>query len=145
MKQAETERLGRQAAEATQAGLNLLSPIESYGQQENTYSDDRFPTRLGVEQMTLVLAYRDGDRGLKPWSDDPHPVRALALSEVQMALQKYKQLPLGDQQRHREIAAFTANWKDWELKAKAVAVVEEDGSICEGLRYCRDLGLVIRL
>ena len=140
----ENERLGQQAAEAAHAQLSLLSPHEGYGQQEKIFPDEHFPTRLGIPHMTLILT-RIGDAGtLVPLSQDPDPRRARELSEVQMSKYKYQALPLpGMQQTCPEIQAFTADWKDWERIVKAVAIVADDGTICEGLRYVADRGLLI--
>lgn len=139
---AETDRIGKQAAQRGQARQHLLEPGRAYGFEENVFNDQVFPTRLGEEQMTLVLTRKDASGTLVPWSQDPDRFHALALSEVQLALRKYRPLALSDLQATPEIGVFTAGWKDWERATKAVAVVAEDGAICEGLRYERDRGLI---
>lgn len=143
LEQAELERIGRQSAERGLARQHLLNPLHAYGSMENSFADEKFPTRLGEDQMTLILVRADGQRGLLPWSDDPDPSRALALSEVQIALRKYQPLPLAAMQSRLDIVAFTASWKEWEHTVKAVAVVAPDGTICDGLRYEADRGLLI--
>ena len=142
LESAEMETLGTAAAHAGQARLNLLNPVHAYSSAENIFPDDLFPTRLGEQQMTLVLTRRT-DAGLVPWAADANPIRAEALSEVQISLAKYRRTALAAEQDTAEIAAFTRRWKDWERAAKAVAPVGEDGRIVEGLRYDLTLGLLV--
>jgi len=78
-----------------------------------------------------------------PRASDANPIRAEALSEVQLSLAKYRRTSLGLAQDSAEIATFTRRWKDWERSAKAVAVVGEGGEIVEGLRYDLTLGLLV--
>ena len=74
-----------------QMALNsLVSTNEAFDQDlmHQVWDEEKFPTRLGVPQITLVLARR-GDQGLIPWAGDDggDPLSELwALSEVQMAL-----------------------------------------------------------
>jgi len=140
LERAEVEHMGRDLAEAGQAHHHTLNPLKGFAAVENIFSDESFPTRLGEKQMTLILTRR-GPVGLVPWAEDPWPLRAQALSEVQMSFVKYKKTGLGAAQGSAEIAAFTQGWKDWERAVRAVAVVEEGGRICEGLRYDRESGL----
>jgi CRISPR-associated endonuclease/helicase Cas3 len=137
---AEDENFGRAMAEAGQARHHILKLPQGFGAVENIFSDESFPTRLGEKQMTLILTRR-GPSGLVLWAEDPWPVRAQALSEVQMSFVKYKKTGLEAAQGAAEIAAFTQGWKDWERATRAVAVVGEGGRICEGLRYDRENGL----
>jgi len=137
---AEVERMGREMAEAGQAHHHTLNPLKGFAAVENIFSDESFPTRLGDKQMTLILT-SCGPAGLVPWAEDPGPVRAQALSEVQMSFVKFKKTGLEAAQGAPEIAAFTRDWKDWERATRAVAVVGDDGRICEGLRYDRESGL----
>jgi CRISPR-associated endonuclease/helicase Cas3 len=137
---AEVESLGRATAEAGQARHHILKLPKGFAAVENTFSDESFPTRLGEKQITLILTRR-GTSGLVPWAEDPWPLRAQALSEVQMSFVKYKMTGLEAAQAAPEISAFTEGWKDWERATRAVAVVGEDGRICEGLSYDRDSGL----
>lgn len=140
--QAEIEGEGRDHAATGLAQMHLLNPTRAFGAQENIFDDTYFPTRLGEPQMTLVLA-RTVEGVLTPWFEDPHPVRAMAMSEVQLVLRKYRDLPLAAMQSASEIVAFTEGWKDWERETKAVAVVGQDGAICEGLQYDPVRGLML--
>lgn len=145
LERAEIERIGREAAETGQARQNLLNPAQGYGAVENVFSDTVFPTRLGVAQMVLILMRRDAAGGLTPWAKDTDPVRALALSEVSMSLKRYRELPISGMQNTPEVAAITARWKDWERATRAIAIVPEDGAICEGLHYDPDRGLIFTM
>jgi len=134
---AEVESFGRAIAEAGQAHHHVLKPLQGFAAAENIFSDASFPTRLGENQMTLILTRR-GPVGLLPWAEG---TRAQALSEVQMSYVKYKKTSLAAAQGAAEIVAFTQGWKDWERATRAVAVVGESGRICEGLQYDRESGL----
>ena len=140
LERAEVERLGRANAEVGQARHHILKLSQGFAAVENIFSDESFPTRLGEKQMTLILTRRSPS-GLVSWAEDPWPVRAQALSEVQMSFVKYQKTGLEAAQGCAEVAAFTQGWKDWERATRAVAVVREDGVICEGLRYDRAAGL----
>ncbi len=140
LERAEVESFGRARAEAGQAHHHILKLPQGFAAVENIFSDESFPTRLGEKQMTLILTRRSPS-GLVPWAEDPWPVRAQALSEVQMSFVKYKKTGLGAAQGATEITEFTQGWKDWERATRAVAVVWEGGRICEGLRYDRESGL----
>jgi len=72
---AEVERMGRDMAEAGQAHHHTLNPLKGFAAEENIFSDENFPTRLGEKQMTLILT-RCGPAGLVPWAEDPWPLRA---------------------------------------------------------------------
>ena len=80
---AQLEGEGAVWAETALAQQNVVIPEDGYlkGTRGNVWSDERFPTRLGTAEATLVLAYC-GENGLRPWCDDDMPARAWALSEV---------------------------------------------------------------
>jgi CRISPR-associated endonuclease/helicase Cas3 len=124
------------------AHRNLLNPRFDYADAQNVFDDDYFPTRLGEKQMTLVLTRRTA-LGLALWSDDTDPPRARALSEVQMSFRKYQHGPLPNMQSSPEIASFIEGWKDWQRATAAIAIVDDNGTICAGLSYSRDTGLLI--
>ena len=109
-------------------------------------SDDReYPTRLGRETRTLLLARRSNG-GLHPWAEGPDlgPTEAEMLSEVSAAAARLNRLPLPDQAAP-EIRAFTAGWPDWKRATVTVCPVDAEGGICEGLRYDPGLGLLFGL
>ena len=65
----EIETLGRQMSEAQQAFSQVLDAEDGYDQpqMQRVFDDDRFPTRLGIPQVTLRLAREAGGR-LVPWA-----------------------------------------------------------------------------
>lgn len=139
----EIETYGTTAAQAGRARLNLLNPTQAFSAMEQAYDDQIYPTRLGEPQMTIVLTRRVGGK-LVPWAgEDLHPVRAIALSEVQVSLKKYHKTAMAAQQSKPDILALTKGWKEWEKATKAVAIVEEDGRIEGGLCYNPIIGLTV--
>ena len=100
--------------------------------------DDRFPTRLGVPQVTLQLA-REEDGRLVPWAGEGS--LGWQSSEVLVSAARYWKLQGVDQDRP-EITAVREGWPDWMQKRVLVAPVGAGGMICEGLRYNSALGIV---
>lgn len=141
LRQAGMEREGKGMAEAAQARLNVLDPTKQYGSSESYFDDRKFPTRLGQDQVVLILMRREGG-ALRPWIADEVPFRAQALSEVQISRRHYEMSGLEAEQVRPEIAALRAGWKDWELGVRKIALVEADGSIAGGLRYDVTRGLL---
>lgn len=140
LQEAELETMGRHLSEAQQALNQVLDARDGYDQlqMQRVFEDDRFPTRLGVPQVTLRLA-RAEDGALKPWAGEGS--RGWRSSEVRISASRYAQLAGVDQDRH-EIATLRKRWPDWKLSAVLVAPVGKDGRICEGLRYDHCLGIV---
>ena len=136
----EIETLGQQMSEAQQALNQLLDAEDSYDQpqMQRVFDDDRFPTRLGLPQVTLRLA-REEDGRLIPWAGEG-PLD-WQLSEVQVSASRYRSLPGIDQDRP-EIAVVRDGWPEWMLKSVLVAPVGVDGAICEGMAYDGTLGIV---
>lgn len=146
LEQASREAEGTRYADAALAHTNTVSPVRGYGDTADTVDDQRFPTRLGTEQVTLILTRR-GANGLECWARADSRARAEALSEVQISRSRYEALPERPAQDTDEIAEFIRPWKAWRKKlmeagALAVAVVGEGGHICEGLRYDAEMGLL---
>ena len=136
----EIETIGRQMSEAQQAFYHVLDAQDSYDQpqMQRVFDDDRFPTRLGLPQVTLRLAREENGR-LVPWAGDD--MFGWQLSEVLVSAGRYRNLQGVDQDRP-EIRAVLEDWPDWMRKRVFVAPVEEDGQICDGLRYTRESGIV---
>ena len=102
------------------------------------WSDEKFPTRLGVEEATLVLASLV-DGHLLPWCVADTPARAWALSEVRCARWRLPgRLP---DQSAPEIAKVKKAWSKGKRNHLILCPVPEDGAICEGLRYDPEWGL----
>ena len=107
-------------------------------QMQRVFDDDRFPTRLGVPQVTLRLAREEHGR-VVPWAGEG-PL-GWQLSEVLVSAARYRNLQGVDQDRP-EIRVVREAWPDWMRKRVLVAPVEENGVICGGLQYNSDLGIV---
>nr|WP_217696392.1 CRISPR-associated helicase Cas3' [Rhodobacter aestuarii] len=139
---AEVEALGKAAAHRTQAVHNLVDLAAGYRDGGGASSDTSYPTRLGGPSRTLVLA-RSTPNGLEPWAEREglSLAEAWALSEVSARAARLDKLPLPDQAAP-EIRAVTQDWPEWKRADLKVCLVTEDGTICEGLRYDRSLGLL---
>lgn len=131
---------GRAAAASTLALHNLVDLAAGYRAAGRGASDVAYPTRLGDETRTLVLARMTGT-GLVPWAGDGMTAENWALSEVTARRSRLDRLPLPDQTQPA-IAAITQHWPDWKRAEAVLCPVGEDGTICEGLRYGADCGLV---
>ena len=103
---------------------------------QRVFDDDRFPTRLGILQVTLRLA-RDDDGQLVAWAGEG-PL-GWQSSEVRVPAVRYNGLAGVDQERP-EIAAIRANWPSWMQESVLLAPVRSSGLICEGLRYSATYG-----
>lgn len=135
---AEVQVIGKQAAASTLALHNLVDLTMGYRGAGRGDSDAKYPTRLGEESRTLILARLVGP-GLRPWAGEG--AEGWALSEVSARRSRLDRLPLPDQ-ASPIIAAITRDWPDWKRAETRVCPVAEDGTICEGLRYEAELGLI---
>ncbi|MDN2565202.1 CRISPR-associated helicase Cas3' [Aquibium sp. A9E412] len=144
LERAEEERLGTGEAERAQAAQNVLNPEKSYFDDQQVFSDEKFPTRLGPEQVTLVLARRGTDGRLKPWApvDDGDVARAWALSEVSLAKRRWEQTG-GVDQSTPEIAAIRKDWKMWKEGRYFLCPVGEDGILCNAVKYNEKEGILL--
>ena len=128
-------------AETAHAQQNVVIPELGYlnGVKGRVWSDEKFPTRLGRKDATLVLARLDPS-GLRPWIEADTPVRSWALSEVRCS---HRRLPaeLPDQSE-RSIAEIKTNWPKGKRDHLLLCPVSDDGEICEGLRYDSEYGLL---
>lgn len=140
---AEMERIGEGYAEANRADQNLVRLADGYRDGGAGADDTTFPTRLGRPTQTLALARRQ-DGGLVPWAEvrGNDLFEAWMLSEVQADARRLERLTLPDQAAP-EIAAVAKDWPEWRRSLVTVCPVGEDGVIAEGLRYDRDLGLLL--
>lgn len=138
------EAEGTAWAEVALAQHNVVKPKEGYlrGTGDAVWSDEKFPTRLGLEEATLVLARHQGGR-LQPWCDADIPARAWGLSEVRCAKWRLDRLPSGlpDQAAH-DVCEAKADWAQGKRDHLILCPVSGDGEICEGLRYDSEWGLM---
>ncbi|MDE0097280.1 MAG: CRISPR-associated helicase Cas3', partial [Gammaproteobacteria bacterium] len=134
------EAEGTALAESAQAQQNVVVPENGYlgGIQGRVWSEEKFPTRLGQEDATLVLA-RHGSDGLIPWCEGDTPARAWALSEVRC---NRRRLPGGlPDQLSPIIAEAKSDWPRGKREHLLLCPVSGDGGICEGLYYDPEWGL----
>jgi len=136
---AEAERLGKDQARRTQALHNLVDLSAGYRMAGRGDDDAAYPTRLGDETRTLVLARRTSE-GLRPWADWAGP-EGWAMSEVSARKTRLDRLTLPDQSTPG-IAAVAETWPDWKRRQSWLCPVSDDGTICDGLRYDADCGLM---
>ncbi len=136
---AEFETQGREMSEAHLALTMVLDANDEYDQMKmhRVFDDDRFPTRLGIPQVTLRLARRTDGR-LTPWTGSG--AFGWQSSEVQVSARRYRGLP-GVDQEQTQIAAVRKDWPKWTRASVLVAPVAEDGSICDGLTYDPERGV----
>ena len=141
LERAQIEHEGAILGDAALAQQNVVIPEDGYlkGTKGGVWSDERFPTRLGEEEATLVLARREPD-GLHPWcSDEQEPARAWILSEVRC---NRRRLPaeLPDQSTE-DVVRLKATWPRGKRDFLTVCPVSENGVICAGLHYDPQWGL----
>jgi CRISPR-associated endonuclease/helicase Cas3 len=137
---ADIRATGEAAAARTLAQHNLVDLAAGYRAAGRGDSDVTYPTRLGGETRTLVLA-RVADGALVPWAGSAGTPEDWALSEVSARRSRLDHLPLPDQS-HPVIQAITQHWPDWKRAEAVLCPVAEDGTICTGLRYQADRGLL---
>lgn len=133
----ETESMGKDAAHAGLGWQNVVKLDQGFRAGGSAHDDAEYPTRLGQPTRTLMLV-RETQDGLRPLFDGPE---GEMLSEVSATAARLAKLDLPDQSRS-EIALFTQGWPDWKRKAVTVCPLRLDGTICEGLSYDSDLGLM---
>ena len=125
LRRAEIERMGRQMSEAQQALTQVLDAEDAYDQpqMQRVFDDDRFPTRLGVPQVTLRLA-REEDGRLVPWAGEGS--LGWQSSEVLVSAARYWKLQGVDQDRPRSQPCVRVgrigcrrgySWHQWERAA----------------------------
>lgn len=142
LERAQIEHEGAILGDAALAQQNVVIPEDGYlkGTKGGVWSDEQFPTRLGEEEATLVLARREPD-GLYPWcTEEQEPTtRAWTLSEVRC---NRRRLPaeLPDQSAE-DIAKLKATWPRGKRDFLTVCPVSENGVICAGLHYDPQWGL----
>jgi len=138
--ESDLRREGEAASRRTLAEHNLVDLSAGYRGGGKGDSDVKYPTRLGGETRTLVLA-RMTATGLVPWVGGAGTVESWALSEVTARSSRVARLLLPDQTQPA-IQAVTRDWPDWKRDEVRICPVAEDGTICEGLRYEAECGLL---
>jgi CRISPR-associated endonuclease/helicase Cas3 len=139
LKDAEANWLGDKQFERTYARQNTLNPLEDYRGASQVFSDEVFPTRLGPEQVTLVLARRT-ERGLRPLAKDDDPERAWALSEVTVSRLRWEKSG-GVDQELPEIVVIRNTWKIWKVPGFYLCPIGGQGTIANTISYTSMEGL----
>lgn len=129
------EGYGKQLSERGMANQNVIRYADGYRNGGAAGYDRTYPTRLGVEQLVLVLARQAAGR-LFPLCKD-----GWAYSEVTASRKRLERLPLPDQDDPL-FSQVTRTWPAWKRKECRLCVVDDAGAICEGLRYSIDTGLI---
>lgn len=131
---------GQQLIERQMAVNSLLDPDQPFAQERmhKVWDDERFPTRLGVPQVTLALAVQD-ENGLRPYAGTGR--NGWEMSEVMLSAARFTALDGPDQTR-LEIARAKQGWPEARARYTIVAPLGPDGRICEGLRYDPDVGAI---
>ena len=141
LERAQIEHDGAILGDSALAQQNVVAPEDGYlkGTKGGVWSDERYPTRLGAEEATLVLARREADGILPWWSHEEEPALAWTLSEVRC---NRNRLPAAlPDQSAEDIARLKASWPRGKRDYLTVCPVSEDGVICTGLRYDPQRGL----
>ncbi len=140
LERAEIGTIAERMSEEQQAFNSVLDSEEGYDQPQTqrVFDDDRFPTRLGIPQVTLRLA-REHAGMLVPWAGTG-PL-GWQSSEVQVSAARYRELDGVDQERP-EILALLNNWPKWLRGSVLIAPVQADSSICDGMCYDSSSGIM---
>lgn len=136
----EREALGEAAGASALAVHNLVDLASGYRRAGRGDSDVKYPTRLGGETLTLVLA-RPGPGGLLPWAGPDTGAEGWMLSEVSTRVSRLNGIVLPDQTQE-PIQKIVQTWPEWKRAEAALCPVADDGSICDGLAYRPECGLV---
>lgn len=139
----EEETIGNRHAETWNALNRLIDPNSGYAQEQmaKIFDDERYPTRLGEPQVTLALA-RDNNKVLMPYSGESE-LLGWALSEVQMSERRYRMFEDSLNQDTPEIKTAKSRWAKGREEFVRIAIVRDNGHVCNGLRYCWDRGLIV--
>lgn len=140
LQKAEDERVAKGYVETALARQNLVPMCTPYREIKGFSDDADFPTRLGVEQRTLILA-RTAVAGVVPLSGGAWTAEARQRSEVSAAAHKLTNLPLPDQTAP-EVGEVKQFWPEWQRARFTVCPVGADGRICDGLSYDPERGLL---
>lgn len=134
LEQSENEAFGKDQAHRGQAWLNVVNIAESYRKEGRGEDDASYPTRLGEPQRAVLLVREVGGALVPIFAEE-------ALAELSLTARRLAALDLPDQETAK-IAAFKAPWPVWRREGLTVLPLGPDGTICEGLRYDAQLGMI---
>lgn len=133
---------GQALAERAHAQLNVLNPSEPYLRAQCIFSDERFPTRLGEEQIVLRLAqWVGGD--LLPLVNLDDERRGWVMSEISISKKRWEKFG-DDSYENIEVKRLVGQLQDWQKSAYRICPVGKDGSIANAnLQYSSLEGLQV--
>ncbi|WP_245888622.1 CRISPR-associated helicase Cas3' [Donghicola tyrosinivorans] len=132
----ELERLGKSASHASLAWQNVVDLKAGYRSGGQANDDASYPTRLGPEQVTLVLCKAQGNR-LVPLFDGPD---GWAMSEVSVSRSRVEKIELTNNPETLE-AAGLSDWPQWKQSSHILCPLSE-GKVADGLGYEASSGLM---
>jgi CRISPR-associated endonuclease/helicase Cas3 len=132
----EIERHGRGASHASLAWLNVVDLKAGYRVGGQANDDASYPTRLGPEQVTLVLCKAQGNR-LVPLFDGPD---GWAMSEVSVSRSRVEKIELTNHPEALE-AAGLCDWPQWKQHSHILCPLF-GGEVADGVSYDAKAGLI---
>ena len=139
LEHAELKAIGHSHSSRALAHHNIVDLEKGYRDGGRGDDDVQYPTRPGEESRVLCLA-RKTPQGLTPWAEGDAQY-AWSLSEVAARRRWLDALILPDQS-DPEILTITKDWPEWKRRQIKLCPVNEDGSICPGLCYQAEYGLM---
>jgi len=138
--EAESVAVGEAMAQTGLARGNLVEVEDGYlnGTKGAVGNDAEFPTRIGIPQVTIVLAQLAENR-IVPWASEVDSSTAWFFSEVTASRDKFANL-LPDQDAP-ELECVKINWPKWRKETCRLCVVGISGQVGHGLCYDVKLGL----
>ena len=136
LEQFELERLGKNASHTSLAYQNVVDLKAGYRAGGQANDDASYPTRLGPEQVTLVLCKAQGNR-LVPLFDG---FDGWVMSEVSVARTRICNLNLTNNADALE-AAGLSHWPEWKQNSHILCPLASD-QIAEFLSYDDKSGLI---
>ncbi len=121
------------------AWQNIVTVEHGYRASGRDGDEDDYPTRLGEETCTIALA-RITENGLVPWANGSD-FDGWRMSEISIRRSLLRKVSPPDQS-NEEISTAKKGWKKWMQTSIRIFPVDASGSICEGLRYDSQSGLV---
>lgn len=134
----ELEREGKNASHASLAWQNVVDLKAGYRAGGQANDDASYPTRLGPEQVTLVLCRAQGER-LVPLFDGPD---GWSMSEVSVARTRIDALGLTNPLETIE-AAGLGDWPEWKRNSHILYPLIE-GRDADHLGYDAKVGLTFK-
>ena len=142
LKETDMDGEGEEMAKRGRAGVILLKPEGHFDQFDELGSDDseRFMTRLGEPQTTLILAKESKDGCLVCHSGSEWVESEVSMAERSLGdgiIEQLKDL----EEKSDKVQHIKREWPRSRREHTLMVIVENDGKLCDGLRYSREYGL----